>query len=73
MNGSALGDGTDLSDIEMFLTDLGEVVTRELVKELKPIGLSENKTVDRLGSVLVSSSNHWDLYCLLVLQLHLPH
>lgn len=39
----------NMSDIEMFLTDLGEVVTRELVKELKPIGLSENKTVDRLG------------------------
>lgn len=32
-----------MSDIEVALTDLGEIATRELVKEHKPYGLEQNK------------------------------
>ena len=32
-----------MSDIEIALTDLGEVATRELTNELNPLGLDENK------------------------------
>ena len=38
-----------MTDIEVALTDLGEIATRELVKEYKPHGLSENKEVARRG------------------------
>lgn len=33
----------NMTDIEVALTDLGEIATRELVKEHKPYGLSQNK------------------------------
>ncbi len=39
----------NMSDIEVALTDLGEVATRELAKKHKPIGLEENKKVAKLG------------------------
>ena len=39
----------NMTDIEVALTDLGEIATRELVKEYKPHGLSENKEVARRG------------------------
>lgn len=39
----------NMTDIEIVLTDLGEVVTRELAKEHKPNGLNENKRIARLG------------------------
>ena len=39
----------NMSDIEVALTDLGEVATRELAKKHKPIGLKENKKVAKLG------------------------
>jgi len=39
----------NMTDIEVALTDLGEIVTRELVKEKKPQGLEENKKVARMG------------------------
>ena len=37
----------NMTDIEIALTDLGEIATRELVKEHKPYGLSENKEIAR--------------------------
>ena len=33
----------NMSDIEVVLTDLGEIATRELAKEHKPYGLEQNK------------------------------
>ena len=38
-----------MTDIEVALTDLGEIATRELVKEHKPYGLNENKEIARRG------------------------
>jgi len=39
----------NMTDIEVALTDLGEIATRELVKEKKPQGLEENKKIARMG------------------------
>lgn len=39
----------NMTDIEVALTDLGEIATRELAKEHKPYGLEENKKVAKLG------------------------
>ena len=35
----------NMSDIEIILTDLGEVATRELAKKYNPYGLEENKKI----------------------------
>ena len=39
----------NMTDIEVALTDLGEIATRELVKEKKPQGLEENKRIAKMG------------------------
>ncbi len=39
----------NMSDIELALTDLGEVATRELAKEHKPYGLEQNRKVAKMG------------------------
>ena len=39
----------NMSDIEIALADLGEIATRELAKEHKPIGLSQNKKIAKMG------------------------
>ncbi len=39
----------NMSDIEVALTDLGELATRELAKKHKPYGLNENKEIARRG------------------------
>lgn len=39
----------NMTDIEVALTDLGEIATRELAKEHKPFGLEENKKIVRRG------------------------
>ncbi len=39
----------NMSDIEVVLTDLGEVATRELTKKHKPQGLKENKKIAKMG------------------------
>ena len=38
-----------MTDIEVALTDLGEIATRELAKEHKPYGLKENRKVAKMG------------------------
>lgn len=38
-----------MTDIEVALTDLGEIATRELVKEHKPYGFKQNKEIARRG------------------------
>ena len=39
----------NMSDIEVALTDLGEIATRELTKKHRPYGLKENKKVAKAG------------------------
>ena len=39
----------NMSDIEIILTDLGEVATRELAKKYNPYGLEENKKIAIMG------------------------
>lgn len=39
----------NMSDIEVALTDLGEIATRELAKEHKPYGLEQNKKIVKMG------------------------
>lgn len=39
----------NMADIEVALTDLGEIATRELVKKHKPQGLKNNKEMARRG------------------------
>ena len=39
----------NMTDIEVVLTDLGEVATRELTKKHKPFGLKENKKIAKIG------------------------
>ena len=39
----------DMTDIEVALTDLGEIATRELAKEHKPYGLKQNKEIAKRG------------------------
>ena len=57
----------NMSDIEIALTDLGEIATRELVKEHKPHGLNENKKIAKntrdnleqeLGKPVITNENH---------------
>ena len=39
----------NMTDIEVVLTDLGEVATRELAKKHKPYGLEQNKKIAKKG------------------------
>ena len=39
----------NMTDIEIALTDLGEIATRELVKKHKPYGLKENQKIAKMG------------------------
>ena len=39
----------NMSDVEVALTNLGEIATRELAKEYKPHGLEQNKRIAKIG------------------------
>ena len=39
----------NMTDMEVVLTDLGEIATRELAKEHKPYGLEQNKKIAKMG------------------------
>ena len=39
----------NMTDLEVALTDLGEIATRELAKEHKPQGLEQNKKIAQMG------------------------
>ena len=39
----------NMTDIEVALTDLGEIATRELAKENKPFGLEQNRQIAKRG------------------------
>lgn len=38
-----------MTDIEVALADLGEIATKELAKEHRPLGLEQNKKVAKMG------------------------
>lgn len=46
----------NMSDLELLLTDIGEVTTRELAKEHKPFGLEANKMVAKQGGQIASNT-----------------
>lgn len=46
----------NMSDLELLLTDIGEVTTRELAKEHKPFGLETNKMVAKAGGEIASNT-----------------
>ena len=39
----------NMTDIEVALTDLGEIATRELVREHQPYGLEQNRQIAKRG------------------------
>ena len=45
-----------MTDNEVTLTDLGEIATRELVKEHKPYGLKENREIARRGGRIAKNT-----------------
>ena len=46
----------NMTDVEVALTDLGEIATRELVREHKPFGLAENKEMARRGGNIANGA-----------------
>ncbi len=46
----------NMTDIEVALTDLGEIATRELVKEHKPYGLKENRDMAKRGGRIAKNT-----------------
>ena len=46
----------NMTDIEVVLTDLGEIATRELTKKHKPFGLEQNKTVAKAGGQVAKTA-----------------
>ena len=48
----------NMSEIEVILTDLGELATKELAKELKPHGLEENRKIAKRGGNIAKNTKH---------------
>lgn len=46
----------NMTDIEVLLTDIGEVTTRELAKKRKPQGFNANKKVARIGGEVAKNT-----------------
>ncbi len=46
----------NMTDIEVVLTDLGEIATRELVKQHKHYGLKENREMAKRGGRIVKNT-----------------
>lgn len=46
----------NMTDIEVILTNLGELATRELAKKNKPIGLEQNKEIARRGGKIAKNT-----------------
>lgn len=45
-----------MTDVEVALTDLGEIATRELAKKHKPYGLKQNKEIARRGGNIAKNA-----------------
>jgi len=48
----------NMSDLEILLTDVGEVTTRELTKVHNPYGLSENKHIAHIGGNIAKNTRN---------------
>lgn len=48
----------NMTDIEVALTDLREIATRELAKKHKPYGLKENKKIARRGGGIAKNTRN---------------
>ena len=48
----------NMTDIEVALTDLGEIATRELVKEYKPTSFEENRKIASAGGGVAKSARN---------------
>ena len=46
----------NMTDIEVALTDLGELATRELTKTHKPSGLNENREIAKIGGNIAKNT-----------------
>lgn len=46
----------NMTDIEIALTNLGEIATREIAKAKKPYGLEQNKSVARKGGTIAKNA-----------------
>lgn len=46
----------NMTDIEVTLTDLGEIATREVVKKHKPYGFKENKEIAKRGGKIAKNT-----------------
>ena len=46
----------NMTDIEVVLTDLGEIATRELAKKHKPYGLKQNKEIAKRGGNIAKNT-----------------
>ena len=46
----------NMSDIEVFLADIGEITTRELAKKHNPYGLNENRKIAKAGGEVASNT-----------------
>lgn len=45
-----------MTDLEVLLTDIGEVTTRELAKQHKPYGLEQNKKIASFGGEIANNT-----------------
>ena len=48
----------NMTDIEVALTDLGELATRKLANKRKPHGLEENREVAKIGGSIVKNTRN---------------
>jgi len=48
----------NMTDIEVTLANLGEIATRELVKEHKPYGLKENREMAKRGGKIAKNTRN---------------
>ena len=46
----------NMTDLEVALTDLGELATRELAKEYKPYGIDTNKIIANIGGSIADNT-----------------
>lgn len=47
-----------MTDIEILLTDLGELATRELIKIHQPFGLKENQKIAKKGGNIAKNTRN---------------
>ena len=48
----------NMTDIEVVLTEIGEIATRELTKKYKPNGLKENKNIAKKGGMIAKNTRN---------------